>query len=139
MSGTGPKVQALSVDRCREILGYGALRGLFRRGELLGLCGYRPQMFARMAHRVELGPFYVTRKAQGTGVADPPRRAARGAAWSSFMWMRRTTAPLPFTSGTGSDCWRICPIACASTMACGSICCIVWSWTLEVAHEKADL
>ncbi|WP_051420350.1 GNAT family N-acetyltransferase [Ruegeria pomeroyi] len=64
------EVQALSGERCREILGYGALRGVFRQDALLGLCGYRPQMFARMAHRVELGPFYVTRKAQGTGVAD---------------------------------------------------------------------
>ena len=35
----------------------------------VGFCGYRPQHLKRTRHRGEIGPFFVTRRYQGSGAA----------------------------------------------------------------------
>ena len=59
-----------SVERCAEILRFGALRGVFAADTLVGFCGYRPQRLSRARHRGEIGPFFVTAAFQGTGAAQ---------------------------------------------------------------------
>lgn len=67
---TAEEAERLTVARCAEILGFGGLRGVHGGDGLLGFCGYRPQRLDRTRHRAEIGPFYVTPTAQGTGAAD---------------------------------------------------------------------
>ncbi|MEL7262352.1 MAG: GNAT family N-acetyltransferase [Pseudomonadota bacterium] len=64
------EAEALTVERCAEILKFGALRGVLDAGRLIGFCGYRPQRFERTRHRAEIGPFFVTAAAHGTGAAQ---------------------------------------------------------------------
>ncbi len=64
------EAEADRVARCREILGHGALRGLFSEAQLVGFCGYRPQRLARTRHRCEIGPFFITAGFQGRGAAQ---------------------------------------------------------------------
>lgn len=66
---TVEEVKAASMDRCREILGAGMIRGVFVDEQLVGFGGYRPQRFVRIQHRAEIGPFFVTSRYQGTGAA----------------------------------------------------------------------
>ncbi|MGZ2259991.1 GNAT family N-acetyltransferase [Roseobacter sp. A03A-229] len=66
---TFEEVSATSLARCREILGYGGMRGVFADGFLGGFCGYRPQRLERTRHRCEIGPFFVTYDLQGSGAA----------------------------------------------------------------------
>ncbi|WP_299409544.1 GNAT family N-acetyltransferase [uncultured Roseobacter sp.] len=66
---TFDETEAISLDRCREILGYHGMRGVFAGEELVGFCGYRPQHLERIRHRGEIGPFFVTRSRQGSGAA----------------------------------------------------------------------
>ena len=58
-----------SLERCREVLGYRGMRGVFTEETLVGFCGYRPQRLARIRHRAEIGPFFITRSFQGLGAA----------------------------------------------------------------------
>ncbi|MEL6889628.1 MAG: GNAT family N-acetyltransferase, partial [Pseudomonadota bacterium] len=67
---TFEEAQAATVERCADILGFGALRGVFADDTLVGFCGYRPQQPMRTRHRAEIGPFFVTRAFQGTGAAQ---------------------------------------------------------------------
>ena len=61
---------ATSLDRCREILGYGTSRGVFDGAKLVGFSGYRRERLERTRHRADIGPFFVTRDYQGTGAAQ---------------------------------------------------------------------
>ena len=67
---TVEETEADSVERCADILRFGALRGVFADDMLVGFCGYRPQRLTRTRHRGEIGPFFVTRAFQGTGAAQ---------------------------------------------------------------------
>ncbi|KIC50955.1 GNAT family N-acetyltransferase [Tateyamaria sp. ANG-S1] len=60
---------AMDTDRARQMLEFGAMRGVFEDETLVGFCGYRPQQRQRIRHRAELGPFYVTPDRQGSGAA----------------------------------------------------------------------
>lgn len=60
---------SVGPDRCRDILGFGATRGVFLNETLTGFCGYRRQSLERIRHRAEIGPFFVTRPHQGQGAA----------------------------------------------------------------------
>lgn len=60
---------AASPNRCREILGGRSVRGVFEGEKLVGFCGYRRQQMARVRHRGDIGPFFVTQSHQGSGAA----------------------------------------------------------------------
>ena len=66
---TVEETAATSIDRCREILDAGAIRGVFHADELVGFCGYRPQRLERTRHGAEIGPFFVAGAYQGSGAA----------------------------------------------------------------------
>ncbi len=66
---TVEETNATSHERCCEILGQQGTRGVFDDEKLAGFCGYRPQKLARIQHRAEIGPFFVTRSYQGSAAA----------------------------------------------------------------------
>jgi RimJ/RimL family protein N-acetyltransferase len=63
------EVAATSIERRRQILDFGTLRGVFEGESLVGFCGFRPQWFERTRHRAEIGPFFVAGSHQGSGAA----------------------------------------------------------------------
>ncbi|MEX0371484.1 MAG: N-acetyltransferase family protein [Tateyamaria sp.] len=67
---TEDEVVQMDQDRARQVLDFGALRGVFEGDTLVGFCGYRPNRLQRILHRAELGPFYVTPDRQGLGAAQ---------------------------------------------------------------------
>jgi ribosomal protein S18 acetylase RimI-like enzyme len=64
------EIAETNIERCCDILRHGAMRGAFFNKKLRGFCGYRPHRLTRTWHRAEIGPFFVTRHCQGTGVAQ---------------------------------------------------------------------
>ena len=67
---TEEETAAAGVDRCREILNAGTMRGVYRDTKLVGFCGYRPQCLMQTKHRAEIGPFFVSKSHHGTGAAN---------------------------------------------------------------------
>lgn len=67
---TVEETAATPIERCREILDTGTLRGVFEAGKLVGFCGYRSQRLERTRHRAEIGPFFVASDYQGSGAAQ---------------------------------------------------------------------
>ena len=66
---TVEETEADSVERCADILRFGALRGVFADDMLVGFCGYSPQRLTRTRHRVEIGPFFFSLAFLVTGAA----------------------------------------------------------------------
>ena len=66
---TVEEAAATSIERCRQILDFGASRGVFEGERLVGFCGYRPERLERTRHRAEIGPFFVAGSHQGSGAA----------------------------------------------------------------------
>ena len=60
---------AADMKSCDVILSRGNVRGVYDAKTLVGFCGYRPQHLKRTRHRGEIGPFFVTRRYQGSGAA----------------------------------------------------------------------
>lgn len=67
---THEEAAVASLERCQQMLSAGTTRGVFAAGNLVGFCGFRPQVLQRTRHRAEIGPFFVTRSHQGAGAAN---------------------------------------------------------------------
>ncbi|MBY6004374.1 GNAT family N-acetyltransferase [Salipiger bermudensis] len=66
---TPEEVQALSREAVAETLSAGMTLGLFDGETLSGMVGLRRLPFARAAHRVEIGAFYIRPALHGAGAA----------------------------------------------------------------------
>jgi ribosomal protein S18 acetylase RimI-like enzyme len=73
---TEEETAAVSVERCREILDNGTLRGVFDETKLVGFCGFRRERLARTRHRAQIGPFFVAQDYQGCGAAQTMMQGA---------------------------------------------------------------
>ncbi|MEP6269214.1 MAG: GNAT family N-acetyltransferase [Paracoccaceae bacterium] len=63
------EMAAVGIDRCRDHLSHGNIRGVYDVEKLIGFCGYHPQQLKQTRHRGEIGPFFVTPKYHGSGAA----------------------------------------------------------------------
>lgn len=66
---SAPEAAAMTPEAARQRLRAGPFRGVFDTGRLVGFCGYRRHGLARLAHRAEIGPFFVTAAFHGGGAA----------------------------------------------------------------------
>lgn len=66
---TPDEVQALSPETVAQTLSEGMTLGLFDGAALCGMVGLRRLPFARAAHRVEIGAFYIRPALHGSGAA----------------------------------------------------------------------
>ncbi|WP_299962005.1 GNAT family N-acetyltransferase [uncultured Roseobacter sp.] len=67
----------------QDILKHGNFRGVFDSTSLIGFCGYRRSPRARLAHRAELGPFFVRAASHRQGAALAMLRAVSDEARSA--------------------------------------------------------
>lgn len=67
---TAAEVSAQTITDVGNALASGRFVGVFRAEVLVGFAGFAQQMPTRARHRGEIGPFYVTPDAQGSGAAQ---------------------------------------------------------------------
>lgn len=67
---TAAEAAALTPERAQDICASGGLRGLFHDEQLIGFCGFRRFQPARIRHRAEIGPFFITAAHHGAGAAQ---------------------------------------------------------------------
>jgi RimJ/RimL family protein N-acetyltransferase len=67
---TPEEAAAATPEWVRARLAGQSYRGVFADDVLIGFCGYHRNPFARTRHRAEVGPFFVTARAQGSGAAQ---------------------------------------------------------------------
>lgn len=70
----------------REMLAQGNFFGVFDGREMVAMAACRVMQMAACAHRVEIGPFYVTPSHQGGGVADVLMTALADHARKAGAW-----------------------------------------------------
>ena len=67
---TPEEVQALTPEAVAKTLSEGMTLGLLDDDTLCGMVGLRRLLFARAAHRVEIGAFYIRTALHGSGAAE---------------------------------------------------------------------
>lgn len=80
------EARAMPPETVAQMLAQGMTLGLFEGAELAGMAGLRRLPFARAAHRVEIGGFYVRPRLHGQGAAERLMQAIVDHAMALGVW-----------------------------------------------------